>query len=678
MADTIAWHGKTLAEHVGLRDDAANKGYRFLSWSVYGATNSPVYAAVMIRRPAVVAQRDFPALTADQFQATFNDQAQKGYGPVMIAATGSSSNPLFAAVFQPQSPIALTRHGLTSGADTDTGTIQGMNKLARKDGMILHCLATYGDPGDPRFAAVWLTNSAKTFWNNDGLSDTAAGYQARFDAQTSAWCRPAFVAVDSSNRYMSLFVADEIGPWVARHNLSPDDYQKEFNTWTAKGFFPLCVQAGGPDKTSARFAALFVQSETTVARQFHATGPVANAAIDAVVQRGMVNSPVRHAALAIVHRKQLVYARGYTFAEPDWPLAQPVTHFRLASDSKTITSLAVFQLLEEGKLHLTDKLQQILQLKTPSGGNPVDGNFANITIQQLLEHSSGLQPNAFGNSYAVRQAFAQAGHLVNLPVSAAMTDSFIAGLSLLAPPGTSHYYNNCGYYLLGRVVARLRGLSTIDAYQKHLFDPLNIQRVRLNSTLIANSPDDEARYQSPDLSVGPSVMTPAQPVVPYGYGTEDYATLAGAGGLTGAVTDVARLIAMMLDPADTAAMKRVTVTDMLNRGAAYLSFLSTPAGMALLAAGKAVANDGGARSGYGFDDTSVSGGGYYAQKGGELTNLCNSVVQLNGEWGFVMCWASPPVAATGWYPNYPEVMSIATAASWSPADLFPAFGMPSL
>ena len=79
----------------------------------------------MIRRPAVVAQRDFPALTADQIQATFNDQAQKGYGPVMIAATGSSSNPLFAAVFQPQSPIALTRHGLTSGADTDTGTGTG-------------------------------------------------------------------------------------------------------------------------------------------------------------------------------------------------------------------------------------------------------------------------------------------------------------------------------------------------------------------------------------------------------------------------------------------------------------------------------------------------------------------------------------------------------------------------
>ena len=566
MADIVAWHGKNVQEHVGLRDDAAKKGYRFLSLSVYGSTSSPFYAAVMIKRAAVVAQRDFPTLTANQFQATFNDQAQKGYGPVMIAATGPASSPLFAAVFQPQNPIPLTRHILTSGADTDLNTIQGMNKQAKTDGQILHSLASYGDPGNPRFAAVWLPNPAKTFWNNDGLIDSVADYQARFNAETSAWCRPAFVAVDASNRYMSLFVANEVGPWVARHNLSPADYQNEFNTWTGKGYFPTCVQAGGPDAASAHFAALFVQSEATVARQFHATGPVTNAAIDAVVQQGMTDSPVRHAALAIVHKKQLVYARGYTFAEPDWPQAQPVTHFRMASDSKIITSLAIFQLIESGNLHLTDKVQNILQLKTPGGGNPADNKFNDITIQHLLEHTSGLQADAFRNAVAVKQSFDQAGHPVNLPVSAAMTDSYVAGLNLLAAPGTSHYYNNCGYYLLGRVVAKKRGLGTIESYQKFLFDPLHIKRIRLDTSLLAATPADEARYQSPDLGVGPSVMTPGQPLVPYGYGTEDLEILSGAGCLTGAVTDIARLIAMMIDPNDTPALKRATVADMLKKG----------------------------------------------------------------------------------------------------------------
>ena len=51
MADFTAWHGKTLAEHVQLRDNAAKGGYRFLSLSVHGTTGSPRYTAVMIKRP---------------------------------------------------------------------------------------------------------------------------------------------------------------------------------------------------------------------------------------------------------------------------------------------------------------------------------------------------------------------------------------------------------------------------------------------------------------------------------------------------------------------------------------------------------------------------------------------------------------------------------------------------
>jgi CubicO group peptidase (beta-lactamase class C family) len=678
MADIVAWHGKTFNEHIHLRDDAAQKGYRFLSLSIYGSTSSPCYAAVMIKRANIVAQRDFPALTADQFQNTFNDQARQGYGPVMIAATGSSSNPLFAAVFQPQNPILLTRHRLTSGADSDLNTIQGMNKQAKSSGLILKWAASYGDSDDPRFAAIWEPNGGKTLWNNDGLLDTVAEYQARFNAQASAWCRPAFVTLDTDSRYLSLFVNNEIGPWVARHNLSPTGYQKEFDTNTENGFFPICVQAAGGDKDSAHFAALFVKSESIVAKTFQATGPVANAGIDAIIQKAMQESPVRNAALAIVKGKQLVYARGYTLCEPGWPVVQPTTCFRMASDSKIITALAIFQLIQSGDLHLTDKVQDILKLKTPAGGNPTDVRFNDITVQHLLEHTSGLRGDDFRNGAAVKTAFDQAGKPATLPVSAAMTDSYIAGLTLLDAPGDSHYYNNCGYYLLGRIVAKKRNKEMINAYQDHLFSPLSIKRIRLAANLISAQPPDEARYQGPDLLLAQSVMTPDQPLVPYEYGTEDLTHLAGAGGLTGAVTDIAQIIAILISQDDNPALPRTAITDMLSKGVAFQSYLQTPAGMALLAKGKALTGDGGARAGYGFDVVSNLGGGqFYAQKGGNLIECCNSVVQFNGTWGFVMCWASPPSAANGWYPDYPDVMNIARNTAWA-ADLFPSFGMSSL
>jgi hypothetical protein len=61
------------------------------------------------------------------------------------------------------------------------------------------------------------------------------------------------------------------------------------------------------------------------------------------------------------------------------------------------------------------------------------------------------------------------------------------------------------------------------------------------------------------------------------------------------------------------------------------------------------------------------------------------VLQLNGEWGFTMLWGNeagppgaPPPPGPGWYPDFPEVMKIATSATWGPDDLFPHFGMPSL
>ncbi len=667
MANFTAWHGKTLDEHVKLRNDAAKNGYRFLSLSLHGTTGSPHYTAVMIKRPAIVAQRDWPLLTADEFQTIFNDQAQQGYGPVMISATGSASDPRFAVVFQPQAPIPLTRYGLKSGSDQDLNTMQGMNQKAKKEGLILRWAAVYGDASDPRYAAIWMPNPQNTVWNTDGVIETSAEYQARFNAQISGWCRPAHVTLNGDGHYLSLFVHNEIGPWVARHNLTADAYQTEFTTQTQNGYFPICVQGGGSGGAT-RYAALFVKQETPLPQQFTAIGPVANAAIDAIIQKAMQDSPVWNASLAIVHGKKLVYARAYSLGEPDWPICQPTSRFRIASVSKTVTALAIYQLIGEGKLALTDKLQDILQLKTPSGGAPQDARFKTVTIKQLLEHTSGIDANTFRNEIAILNAFKAAAPAGNwhLPVTAEMCDSYIASLNLSLPdPGKAQAYNNCGYYLLGRVVAKKRGKTRpIDAFQTYLFDPLSIHRIRRAPTLIATMPADEARYRSHNIPVYPSVMSDDRPLVPLGYGTEHFERQEGGGGLSAATTDLARLIAILLSPDNNPAMSRATLTMMMDNAVSTLQTWS----------GKS--ND--LRAGHGWDGVGAQANHhYYGQKGGQL-DTTNNVLQINGEWGFALCWGSPPTAATGWYPDYPAVMSIATSALANAVDLFPQFGMPSL
>jgi CubicO group peptidase (beta-lactamase class C family) len=674
MASIAAWHGETLSGHTKLRDDAAKQGYRYLSLSIYGSISSPVYAAVMIKRPKVVAQRDWPLLTADEFQQVFEDQAQKGYGPVIIAATGSSSNPRFAAVFQPQGQIPLTRHRLRSGASDDLNTIQGMNRKAKIDRLILRWAACYGGAADPRFAAIWVPNPGKVTWNADGVSETGDQYQARFNAQTSGWCRPSFVTSQKDGRYFSLFVDNEIGPWVARHGITPSEYQQQFDDLTPKGYFPICVQAAGTSASNARFTTIFVKREELTAREWNATGPTANTDIDNVIKEIMQATPVRHAALAIVKGKKLVYARAYAWAEPDWPVVQPTSRFRIASVSKTITALAIYQLIEKKVLHLTDKVQDILQLKTPSGGPPMDPRFKDVTIRHLLEHTSSINANDYRNDILVLDAHKQANPNASwsLPVTAAMTDAYIASLNMgQENPGVAQAYNNCGYYLLGRVLAKKWGTTApIDALQLHLFDPLDITRIRRARSLLKNQPADEARYRMSvvgkgdearlDIAILQSVMTNDRPLVPVGYGHEQYEKQEGSGGLSAAVTDLARVIAVLISQSDNPAMKRSTITTMLSNA---------------VAAGAKF----GKRAGHGLDGAADLGGGkYYGQKGGSLETSGN-VLEFNGNWGFVMCWAGKLIAdyqGQGWYPDFDPVMSIAKSVSWGSTNLFPQYGMP--
>jgi hypothetical protein len=87
MASFVAWHNKTLSEHNALRNQYYPQGFRFISLSIYGSTSAPVYAAVMLQAASPVTQHDFPNMTAQQWQQTFNAQASQGFGPIILSAT---------------------------------------------------------------------------------------------------------------------------------------------------------------------------------------------------------------------------------------------------------------------------------------------------------------------------------------------------------------------------------------------------------------------------------------------------------------------------------------------------------------------------------------------------------------------------------------------------------------
>lgn len=679
--DIIAWHDRDTAGHKQQFDSSTAKGYRTLSLCIYGERNNPRYAAVMIKRPVAQVEQHFFGLTASQYQAKFNEMAAKGLGPYLVSATGPTADPLFAVSFMPIKPTPLTRHGL-SAADLDK-----LNDEQMVAGGILRSADAYGTPGDVRYVAVWYPNPEQVSWNCDTLNDNYSTTQQRYDAITSAGGRPYLQALTPGGGVLQAFADTSVGAFAARGNLTSQQYQDEFNKNMAAGRAPVCISAEGQG-ADTRFAAIFCGREDVLPRTFRATGPSTVPGIDQAMEKFMRAQNLRNVSLAITFGTRLVYAKGYTWAEADYPTVQPTTVFRQASVSKTLAALAMYQIFEQNpQVTLDTTVQSVLNLKTPAGGPPPDPRFAKVTIRHLLESTSAIERGGIWQDVATAQAF---GGLQNLPVGPAQLTRYIASLKLEGQdtPGDTHNvkYNNTAYYLLSQVVAKLRGVASFEEALVPLLKPLGITRIRQSVSLVSAQPPDEARYQLRYLNVksdkgvqqnyqrafgtAPSVRTPSQPLVPQQYGAWSSENHDGAGGLSAAATDLARLVAMFSAGAANPVLKAATLNQLLASAATCSATYSSKD-----------PNSNDFHGFHGFDWAKVvdkSQNIYIGAKGGWLSSSQNSFDFTTGGYGYVVCMGSNNYQGVNqWWEA--EVQAAAEKYPWGAStDLFPQFGMAAL
>jgi CubicO group peptidase (beta-lactamase class C family) len=387
--------------------------------------------------------------------------------------------------------------------------------------MILRSVAIYGTASDRRYAAVWHANPPFVKWHVHP-SDTGASYQVVFNAETQlpgyqlAGYRPAYVALSGDQIYCSVFKDDVVGGWVARHGMTAADYQTEFNTQTAAGFYPICVQGGGSGGNT-RYAAIFAKQDIPLNREWTVTGTAvpALAGFDHAMQTFMQVNGVRAAQLAIAKNGATKFSRAYTWAESGYRITQPSDRFLLASCSKMFLEAAVQALYDAKKLTSTTKVYPLLGFS-----GPLDPRSDTITIQQLLDHMGGYDDTATGSgfdpTYSMRKIAIDLG--LGHPVTKLDMASYMYHKYMLDfAPGTNTKYSNFGYLLASAVVEKVTGMKYFDYVNTTLLQPAGISEVLVFPTLASNRTKNMAIIEDEALAKS-TIDLNSQLLVPWVYG----------------------------------------------------------------------------------------------------------------------------------------------------------------
>lgn len=204
------------------------------------------------------------------------------------------------------------------------------------------------------------------------------------------------------------------------------------------------------------------------------------ARLDEYMKHQVASGHLPGAVTLLARHGKVVSVNTYGEADSDHhvPMARD-TIFRIYSQSKVVTAVAMMMLFEEGRWHFDDPITRFLpelkDLRVFAGTNP-DGSMqlADITrpptMRELLTHSAGFG-YGLGEDNAIEKAYLQS-QFMRAPNSTEAVKR-IAKLPLASQPGM-HWRYSAAVDLQGYIVERISGLSLGEFMQQRIFGPLRM------------------------------------------------------------------------------------------------------------------------------------------------------------------------------------------------------------
>jgi beta-lactamase class C len=239
-----------------------------------------------------------------------------------------------------------------------------------------------------------------------------------------------------------------------------------------------------------------------------------------IIQQQVDDGILAAAVLYVRHGKD-------TFQQAFGKAANADAIFLLASITKTMTATAVMILADRGELRLADPVMKFI----PEFN---DGERKQITIEQLLTHTSGL-PDQLENNTELRSRHAPLAEFVQAAVRT----------PLLFAPGTKYHYQSMGILLAAEIVERITQARLPDFLAKEIFIPLGMTHsaLGLGHFKLADTIRCQTEQSAPESGAGDPQATSWDWNSPY------WRHLAAPwGGAHGSAADVARFLDAFMHP----------------------------------------------------------------------------------------------------------------------------------
>ena len=267
--------------------------------------------------------------------------------------------------------------------------------------------------------------------------------------------------------------------------------------------------------------------------------------LDALVAAEFAKDGVGGATVGVIKGGSLVWAKGYGTAdiEKQTP-ATADTVYRIGSITKPFTAVMLLQLVERGKVKLSDPVERYLPEI-----NKIGGRFEGappVTFVQLATMTAGIgrEPDDL-NTFLVGPVDQWEQVMLRA----------LEKTKYAHEPGTRYLYSNIGYAVLGASLARAAKQPYVDYVRASILQPLGMT----HTDFVPSPAIKPALAQGYDLRGGePDGTQPAREHEGRGYKVPN-------GALYTSVGDLAKFVSLWLQEGPESVLKRDTIRDTLSR-----------------------------------------------------------------------------------------------------------------